>query len=90
MEQYRILGHNKQLVRSSFNKVFSYPKLKASAIKTDINSCCSYPPQMKIQTALQLSCIDVSNGGLGISAEGDKIFVWETSNGSLRVRFIDY
>ena len=45
---------------------------------------------MKIYTPLQLSCIDVSNGGLGISAEGDKIFVWETSNGSLRVRFIDY
>ena len=32
-----------------------------------------------------VSCLDVSDGGLGVSAGDDGMFVWETDNGLIRV-----
>ena len=32
-----------------------------------------------------ISCLDVSDGGLGVSAGDDGMFVWETDNGLIRV-----
>ena len=32
-----------------------------------------------------ISCLDVSDGGLGVSAGNDGMFVWETDNGLIRV-----
>ena len=31
-----------------------------------------------------ISCLDVSSGGLGVSAGDDGIFIWETENGLVR------
>lgn len=32
-----------------------------------------------------ISCLDVSDGGLGVSAGDDGMIVWETENGLIRV-----
>jgi hypothetical protein len=52
---------------------------------TFIESVPTMRPVYTPPSLLQVTSLDVSNGGLGISAEGNKIFVWEADTGKLRV-----